>query len=274
MGRKKKPKIPEGQPLWLITFSDLMTLMLTFFVLLVSMSVVDERRKLVVLGSIMGTFGFGSKGYDVLSTTDSRKTVEIGPMEVKGDLETVKPILWEFAEDDLRFESNRFVQIISIGAEVLFLPGGTEISSKGMNLLDKVIVALKKATHPVLLAGHTSTLRDELGEGYRIEEKDLNPDLSWKISLNRVLSVYSYLVNGGIDPEMLKVEAFGRFKPRYPNNSPEDRRKNRRVDIVLDKRNDIVKRDLKEYKSDNGEEKDGNFRYEDFVFPINDPEKN
>lgn len=144
MGKEKKPKEPEGQPLWLITFSDLMTLMLTFFVLLVSMSVVDERRKLVVLGSIIGTFGFGSRGYDVLSKGDSKRTVAVGPMEVQEDLEPIKPLLWEFAEEDLRFESNRFVQILSIGADVLFTPDSTNVSIEGAKILDTVLPVLKK----------------------------------------------------------------------------------------------------------------------------------
>lgn len=270
MGREKKPVPPEGQPLWLITFSDLMTLMLTFFVLLVSMSVVDERRKLVVLGSIIGTFGFGTQGFDVLSTTDTRRTVEVGPLEVKDDLESVKPLLWEFSDDDLRFESNRFVQIISIGGDVLFAPDSSHLSVKGLKILDTVLPILKRVKNPILLAGHTSILRDELGEDYRVEDMNLIPDISWKISLNRVLAVYSHLVQSGMNPDMLKMEAFGKFNPRYPNDTPEGRLKNRRVDIVLDTRNPAVEHELKEYQPKKSVKNNGKFDYDGFVFPIQD----
>ncbi|CCO23038.1 OmpA/MotB family protein [Maridesulfovibrio hydrothermalis] len=266
MARAKKPKIPKGQPGWLITFSDLMTLMLTFFVLLVSMSVVDERRKLVVLGSIIGTFGFGSQGFDVLSQGDSRRTVAVGPMEIEGDLEPIKPLLWEFAEEDLRFESNRFVQILSIGADVLFTPDSTNISIEGSKILDTVLPVLKRVENPVLVAGHTSILRDELGEDYRVEDKDLTPDISWKISLSRSLAVYNYLVRSGMNPEMLKLEAFGKFRPRHSNLNPEGRKMNRRVDLVLDKRSAAVAREIKEYKPP--VVKDKPFKFDDFVFPI------
>ncbi len=268
MGKKKKPPEPEGQPLWLITFSDLMTLMLTFFVLLVSMSVVDERRKLVVLGSIIGTFGFGTQGYDVLSQGDSRRTVEIGPMEVEADLEPIKPLLWEFAEDDLRFESNRFVQILSIGADVLFTPDSTALSVEGTRILDTVLPVLKRVKHPVMVAGHTSILRDELGEDYRVEDKDQVPDVSWKISLSRSLSVYNYLVRNGMSPEMLKLEAFGKFRPRHPNSTPEGRKMNRRVDLVMDTRSAAVEKELKEYKPER--KKEGPFKFDGFEFPIGD----
>ncbi|WP_320171567.1 flagellar motor protein MotB [Maridesulfovibrio sp.] len=266
MAKKKKPPEPEGQPLWLITFSDLMTLMLTFFVLLVSMSVVDERRKLVVLGSIIGTFGFGSKGYDVLSDGSSRKTVEIGPMEIESDLEPIKPLLWEFAEEDLRFESNRFVQILSVGADVLFSPDSTSVSPEGQKILDTVLPVLKRVSHPVLVAGHTSILRDELGEDYRVEDTAQVPDISWKLSLNRSLAVYSYLIRHGMNPEMLRLEAYGKFRPRHPETTPEGRRMNRRVDLVLDTRSAAVERELKSYEPPKKKEKE--FKYDGFVFPV------
>jgi len=271
MGRKKKPPEAEGQPLWLITFSDLMTLMLTFFVLLVSMSVVDERRKLVVLGSIIGTFGFGSQGYDVLSDGSSRRTVQVGPMEIQGDLEPIKPLLWEFAEEDLRFESNRFVQILSIGADVLFTPDSTSISLEGTRILDTVLPVLKRVKHPVLVAGHTSILRDELGEDYRVEDRNLTPDISWKISLSRSLAVYNYLIRNGMNPDMLKMEAFGKFRPRHPNATPEGRKMNRRVDLVLDTRSVEISKELNEYQAP--KKKDDKFKFDDFVFPIGEAEK-
>ena len=272
MGRKKKVPEAEGQPLWLITFSDLMTLMLTFFVLLVSMSVVDERRKLVVLGSIIGTFGFGSKGYDVLSDGSSRRTVQVGPMEIQGDLEQIKPLLWEFAEEDLRFESNRFVQILSIGADVLFTPDSPNISLEGTRILDTVLPVLKQVKHPILVAGHTSILRDELGEDYRVEDRNLIPDLSWKLSLNRSLAVYNYLVRNGMNPDMLKMEACGKFRPRYPNSTPEGRKMNRRVDLVLDTRSVDISKELKVYQPP--PKKDDKFKFDDFIFPIGEAEKN
>jgi len=61
--RKEKASGSDGgTPAWLVTFSDMMTLMLTFFVLLVSMAaIMDERRKIVVLGSLVGTFGLAEK---------------------------------------------------------------------------------------------------------------------------------------------------------------------------------------------------------------------
>lgn len=238
MARKKKKKICEEMAPWMITFSDVMTLMLTFFVLLVSMSKMDERRKLVVLGSLIGAFGMG-ESYDVMSTKDTNRTVEPGVIEDEADLQMLKPMLWEDAENDLNFQSNRFVQIFSVNAELLYDPGSTIITQRGRVFLDKIVPTLAKAQYPLLIAGHTSSVRNELGSEFKYGDGDRVPDLSWKLSLNRALGVYRYLLEQGVAPEKLSVEAFGRFKPHYNESDPKLRNWNRRVDIVLDKRNAI-----------------------------------
>jgi len=235
MAKKEKKHICEEMPPWMITFSDVMTLMLTFFVLLVSMSTIDSRRKLIALGSIIGTFGFQDASYEVFSTKDTRKTVEPGPVDT-GDLEPLKALKWENVDKDINFRSNRFVQILSINSSLLFTPDDSGLSLEGQALLDSFMPILVQVQYPLLLAGHTSELRDELGINYEPGDDNQNPDLSWKISLNRTLTVYRFLIDRGMRPEMLKVEAFGKFMPFYPQNNAENRAKNRRVDIVLDKR--------------------------------------
>ncbi len=269
MARKKKQKKEEGIPPWLITFGDMMTLLLTFFVLLVSMAKIDERRKLVVLGSIIGTFGWGKKSYDVLATTDTKRTVEPGPMNEIEDLEMLKPLLWESAEDDLSFQQNKFVDVFSISADVLFGPGESTLTDEGKKLLLSILPVLKQVTTPLLLAGHTSSLRDELGMEFRVELLDEVPDLSWRLSLNRVLTVYLFLINQGMDPELLRLEGFGKFQPQHSDDTPANRRKNRRVDIVLDKRNRKLEREVKEV-APKKERKENVYEYDGFSFEVNE----
>ena len=237
MAKKEKKVECEEMAPWLITFTDVMTLMLTFFVLLVSMAKTDERRKLVVLGSIIGTFGFNDAGYDAYSVKDTKRTVEPGPIQEK-DLQPLKDLLWEDVEKgDIRFESNKYVQVLSVNADLLFAPGSNTLSAGGEEYLDSILPTLLQVQNPLLLAGHASTIRDELGTDYHPGDGEKNPDLSWKISLARSLAVYQYLKQGGIPAEMLTVEGFGRFQPYLGARDAEGRRRNRRVDIVLDKRN-------------------------------------
>ncbi|WP_272699167.1 OmpA/MotB family protein [Desulfovibrio sp. Fe33] len=235
MAKKKKKQECEGIPLWMVTFADCMTLMLTFFILLVSMATIDQRRKLVALGSIIGTFGFNKQSYDTFSKEDTKKTVEPGPMD-SGDLEPLQSLKWENVDADINFSSNRFVQILSINASLLFGSDGSALSPAGRATLDRFMPLLRQVEYPLLLAGHTSDMRDELGMNYQPGDDERNPDLSWKLSLNRTLAIYSYLLANGMSPDMLRVEAFGKYRPHYPPNTAENRARNRRVDIVLDKR--------------------------------------
>lgn len=272
MARKEKEQKVEGQPAWLITFSDMMTLMLTFFVLLVSMSVMDERRKMVVIGSIIGTFGVGKKSIEVLSQKDRKLTVEPGPLELNSvnDLEPLREMIWEDVEEDLDFASNKFVQVFSIPDDVLFEPGGYEFRAKGKQILESALPVFLQVQVPLLLAGHTSNLRDEEGASFRVEDKEQKMDSSWKLSFYRVMTVYRFLLDAGMDPGLLRVEAFGRFHPRFGSTNEKDRRRNRRVDIILDKRNAqwIDRLGMMRDK-----EQESNFKYNDFIFQFEDRQR-
>lgn len=270
MARKEKKEAPaSGAPAWLITFTDMMTLMLTFFVLLVSMSTVDERRKLVTLGSIIGTFGMG-KSFDVLSPTSKRRTVEPGPMDLEKneDLSVLKDKIWEDTAQDLDFASNKFVQVFTINEDVLFAPGSHELKPEGRQMLEGTLPVLLQIDYPLLLAGHTSTLREEQGTEFKVEAKAEGADPSWKLSLARTMAVYRFLLEHQVPPQRLRMEAFGRFRPRHGDQTPADRRRNRRVDIVLDKRNGEW---LAKVAKPAEPRREGDVLYKDFRFRLEDP---
>lgn len=269
MAKKAKKKVCEEMPPWLITFTDVMTLMLTFFVLLVSMARVDERRKLVVLGSIIGTFGFHEQSYELYSRKDTKRTVEPGPIDT-GDLEPLKPLLWEDAENDLSFQESKFVQVLSINADVLFQPGDVRLSQRGQEILTVAVPVLRDVRWPVLIAGHTSERRDEEGTRYEPTIDTEIPDPSWRLSLDRALAVFSFMLNEGVPADMMRVEGYGRFSPHYPNNTAEGRRQNRRVDIVLDKRSTTAARELGAQMPGEEPQQDGTVDVDGFIFRVDE----
>lgn len=219
----------------MITFSDLTTLLLTFFVLLMTMAVFDQRRQLVVLGSIINVFGMGGAGRTVLDEKTRETPVEPGVMDTNiNDLKPLTETLFDNISD-LDFQENKIVQVVSVRQQALFEPGESALSANGRALLARMIPTILKVEQPLLLAGHTADLRQELGETYFPELDRQVVDPSWMLSLKRVLSVYHFFVEAGADPAKFRLEAFGRFRPRYGSNTPEDRRRNSSVDIVLDK---------------------------------------
>ncbi len=274
MARKKK-ETPAGDdtPGWLVTFSDLMTLLLTFFVLLLSMAtMVNERKRKVVLGSIASAFGIGSKGINVLADESSALTWEPGPMEDIDDLQFLKPLLWEDIGKDLDLRTSDFLQIVSINSDVLFGPGQIRLSAEGQKMLALLAPLLGRVKYPLRLAGHTSTLRDELGDAYKERREETLRDSSWQISLERTLAVYQFLISHGVSPEKLRMEAFGRFRPQGSILTSEGRKQNRRVEILLDKRNSEWFFQEKRKVVPEPEEKDDTFQYKGFRFDLDNPE--
>ena len=220
----------------MITFSDLVTLMMTFFIVLVSMaSLTDIYKRKVAIGSVSGTFGTGAPSMSDLTTVDTRTQVDPGPINVFKDLSPVRDHLWEDPDKDLRFESNRFMQRLSIGADALFAPGSAALTVGGRSLLDRLRPVVMESSHPLGLSGHTSEGMDEFGPDY-LAKPWIKVDFSWELSLARVMAVYKYFIETGVDPEKLRLEAFGRFRPRLTTEAPGERQTNRRVEITLDRR--------------------------------------
>lgn len=226
-----------GGPSWLITFTDLMTLIFTFFVLLVSMATIDERAKLTALGSVSRSFGVSEHMFNPKATGKKplNNMREPGAMEgPEEDLAPIRDMLYEDVEKDLEFMENKYVQILSINDQVLFTPGSTTLSPRGMELLDRLLPYLQQIEYPVLVAGHTAVRRDE-ESSYSVQTGVV--DSTWLLSYQRALSVYRHFLASGVSAGKLSLEAFGQYHPRYSNNIPTGRQKNRRVDLVLDKRN-------------------------------------
>lgn len=236
--RKKQAAGASKVPPWLITFSDLMTLLLTFFVLLVSMAAIDERSKRDVLGSVARQFGFGEVILNPTAPPGMLGPVEPGRMDLpEDDLEPLRDRVFDDSTKDLSFQENKYVQIFSISDEVLFRPGSTELSEKGMTMLDRLMPYLQRIEYPLLVAGHAGIPRDEEGRRYTVDLDTAKLDNTWLLSFRRAMSVYRYLAAQGLAPQRLSLEAFGQYRARFTNNTPEGRSKNRRVDLVLDRRN-------------------------------------
>jgi chemotaxis protein MotB len=239
------PASPAARSSWLLTLSDLMTLMLTFFIMLTAMGTIDEHRRQAAMGAVGAVFGAARA--PAPAPADPRPTppdMAAAP-EKSGDLAPLRDLA-EARPEDLNFTSNAFMQVLSIADQALFEPGQARLSPEGRRLLEAMAPVLRQVRRPLLLAGHAAgeSLAAPEAPGRRdpsprdTSPRDPSPrDLSWRLSLERAQAVYSVLLDQGLDPRLLRLEAFGRFRPRYGDRSPEDQRRNRRVDLVLDSRN-------------------------------------
>ncbi|SHN67940.1 chemotaxis protein MotB [Desulfovibrio litoralis DSM 11393] len=253
-----------------MTYSDVMTLLLTFFVVLVSMSTIDSKRKREVFGSLSATFSPNEFHSPTTPVSKENKVLEKAP-GVMNDLKDMEEIKNKILEEDLEldFQENKNVQILSIQNDVLFRQGETELSPKGKALLSRLAVYLMSVDYPLLLAGHSAGMRDEFGTSFEDEKNSVELSPTWLLSLKRVQSVYRFFVSKGVPSNMLQMEAFGKYRPRYDMHRAFERQKNRRVDIVLDKRNLEWAKKMTSLTTDTPVPE--NFSFKDFEFKLTMP---
>ena len=232
MARKEKEESSGGGDSggWLTTYTDLCTLLLTFFVLLLSMSVIDPERKKDALNSLVGAFGFLTGGRSPIGEkvgTDVRETTApllpnspisydlLKEMTLRNNLDPEAKIIKE---------KNKIV--IRINDRLLFKKGSTQLTPKGEKFLATVAAYLKKKPEDIDIRGHT--------DPYENADNPEWPILSWKLSAQRALAVYRFLLDVGISPDRMSAHGMSYYWPIIDSlKYPHLRYKNQRVEIII-----------------------------------------
>lgn len=247
---------------WMLTFMDMMTLVLTFFIVLVSMSVIDEYSRVRVVESVRSVFGLDDKLFNYDAPHDAKG---IGSWAISDRPEDRLQESRQLVFADNQHISLRHTEsssILEVSGDMLFEPGGAVISEAGRMALDRLVPFLLDAQYPATVAGHSAPGIGE-GAGTSLSAERL-ADSSWGLSMSRSLAVYRHFIERGVDKSALKMESFGAYRPEYDNNSADGRRRNRRVDIILDKRSAAVSSGLLRQSSGS----DGGYIFRDFHFDL------
>lgn len=238
---KKKDETPAGAPEWMTTFSDMMSLLLCFFVLLFALSTIEEKKFMQTIGLIRGAFGRIPNLFNmsfIEPTTVEPQQSE--PTMDKRIIERVMDAIAEKAREKLvAVEPTHNVQIrgveegirFEIQGELLFRPGSAEIPSvSAVTVLDPILGVLSEFPNRIRIEGHTD---DVWSEGVSHFYKD-----NFDLAAARAYNVLKYMEthpdpNLRIQHDRLSLESFGPNHPRAPNDTPLGRQLNRRVSIVL-----------------------------------------
>ncbi|MDH3977199.1 MAG: OmpA family protein [Gammaproteobacteria bacterium] len=232
-----------GAPLWMVTFADLMALMMTFFVLLYSFSSIDETKYRMIAVSLAS--GFGA----VLVSPKSAPTAALGPpsmmpspmnspmgraqmssgstpqaMNTAVAEQVVETLQDEIAEGIISVETTGNTVVIRFPEEIAFPPGSGDISEKVIPIIERLTAQLADAPGTIMVSGHT-------------DNRPINTSRyqsNWKLSTDRAVSVVQLFEKiGGIESSRLTAVGHGDTKPIASNDTAEDRAKNRRVEIAV-----------------------------------------
>ena len=230
--KKSKPPAP-GAPLWMTTYSDLMTQLLCFFVMLFAFSNLNQAKYEQIAASLRaalsGSPSVLSGGLDPLGET---LPFEISTQISEEFQEVYEQIEAMLAEEGVgvavEIYSEERGMVISFKEKIFFKIGSAELLPEARNLLRRVGKILAEDDHDIRVEGHTCDL----------PIRNASFPSNWELSTARATNVTRFLIDEvGIEPRRLGATGYAEFRPIAPNDSEENRMRNRRVDLLLLSRN-------------------------------------
>jgi chemotaxis protein MotB len=224
--RRKRPPEKKGGDAWIMTYADMMSLLLTFFVLIVSFSSIQETKFEQAALSLNDAFGVMQKPPSVI--------------EMREDV--VKP-LTQSSQEDLLYEVQQMEQSLlemgmdqevdiqvtdqgiafRIEAPFLFDSGRANLKPATQSVLNTLAEFINKVPYPLKIEGHTDS----------IPISNQQFPSNWELSATRSVAVARYFQNQGVRPQRMEAVGYGEYHPLDTNDTPEGRGKNRRVEIFM-----------------------------------------
>lgn len=234
MARERR-KREEGAkaPGWLTTYGDMVTLILTFFVFLFSFSTIDVMQFQKMVFSFKGALGVLTGG----KTFDVERIIGMGFTGMDaGMLRQQTPYLKEVMKQverlverenlggELKLRFTREGLVITLTESILFDPGSAVLKPNAVSVLLELSKILSNIPNDLRVEGHTDNTPIRT---------PIYPS-NWELSSARAASVAKFIIDrGGIDPRRVSIAGYGQYKPIVPNDTPEHKALNRRVDIVI-----------------------------------------
>ena len=234
MAKKKCPECEECLPAWLAAFGDLMSLLLCFFVLLLSMSSMDAKKVSEAIGSLSGAMSVLEGG--TKTEISKMRIQESTPIESQDETsEQVNKVTQAVIDANEMMEKGHGPTIsmeeaqkgfkIELPSSLLFKPGTATIYNEDALLfLKRIALIIDEMPNSVKVSvqGHTDNVPPSKNSPF----KD-----NWELSSARGISVLQELILDGVDPKRISAAGFAEFTPKATNATKKGRAKNRRVEI-------------------------------------------
>jgi chemotaxis protein MotB len=263
LGMDASDELPEGRtgaPPWLMTFADLMVLLMCFFVLMLSFSEMDEQKFKVLSGSLTEVFGVQTRVTATdspVGTSDELAAAVQGPAAenealsaVDSDRDPLDPGLelrareleaqeraaaaqaqelraifdQDVADGRLLIRQEGTNVVIQLLEKDSFASGSAALEPASQQTLARIGTLVADMTGAITVSGHTDNVPVRSGGSYRS---------NWDLSSARAASVAHELLAAGLNPARLMVSGHADTQPRTANDTAADRALNRRVDITF-----------------------------------------
>ena len=253
MARRRKLEEPENHERWLVSYADFITLLFAFFVVMYSISSINEGKYKMVSQALLGVFNDPARSVRPIPVGDEQP-LSVKPAEplVKdseqldaGLGQTSSDALQSIADDvreafgdliksdQMTVRGNELWIEIELNSSLLFDSGDAMPSDMAFAIIEKVAAILKPFANPVHVEGFTDN------RPIRTSQFPTN----WELSSARAASIVRLLAMDGVDPGRMASVGYGEYQPVSSNDTAEGRARNRRVVLVIS-RNLEVRRSL------------------------------
>ncbi|MGQ9552820.1 MAG: OmpA/MotB family protein [Anaerolineae bacterium] len=233
MAHRQRHEEADNSERWLLTYADMITLLLVFFIVLYSMANIDREKFIAVAASMARAFGRGGGG--LIAGLGNGGTGVPAPIlfdtlpQQQQDFLSVGASMAEFAEragltGDIAVNMTYEGVVISLSEALVFEPGGAELSEQAKATLAVVADVLEQLPNAVRVEAHTDNVPTN---------SPIYPT-NWELSVARSVAIVRYLAEQcGIDASRLSAAGYGEYRPLVPNDTREHRAINRRAEIVI-----------------------------------------
>ena len=248
--RRKIPDDADNHERWMVSYADFITLLFAFFVVMYSISSVNEGKYKTLSNSLGEAFSNKHQQGSVMDLVDigappttiqpiSLENPTIAEVEKRRELseeilrerrqlshvsDQFEAVLQPFIDDNLvAVKRNDYWIELEMNSELLFLSGEAALSKRAVPVLKKIAEVIKTLPNAINVEGHTDNLPIDTVEF----------PSNWDLSSARATSVVMEFVKEGIRPSRLSAIGYGEFHPIADNSLEAGRFKNRRVALIL-----------------------------------------
>jgi chemotaxis protein MotB len=171
----------------------------------------------VLLGGCVSQGTYNQEVQQVNTLSDQNKTYQALNQQLQAEIKA----------DQVKIKQLQGRLTVTLVDEIVFSSGSAEMNAKGRATLEKIVGTLQGVTDKrIVVRGYTDN--EPIGAALRSRYPT-----NWELSTARASDVVRFLQGKGIDPTRLEAAGYGEYQPVAPNSSPDGRRQNRRIDIVL-----------------------------------------
>ncbi|MBS7663040.1 flagellar motor protein MotD [Pseudomonas lalucatii] len=243
MGRRRHHEEHENHERWLVSYADFITLLFAFFVVMYSISSINEGKYKVLSDTLVGVFNQPERSIKPIPLGEERPRTSLPDRSLSADegeqtpvdalQEIADSVREEFGElidaEQLKVRGNELWIEIELSSSLLFPSGDALPNDRAFAIIEKVAKILAPYENPVHVEGFTDNLPINTAQF----------PTNWELSAARAASIVRMLAMDGVKPQRLASVGYGEFQPVADNATAQGRARNRRVVLVISRNLDV-----------------------------------